>query len=111
MVRRYRREICLRSDALYRVESYSGVKHDLKKLDKRLRELILERDYSIIAEDPYCASPLSHQLKGLWSYHVNYHGSEYRIVCEIDSDTETVLVIMIGSREGFYTALRRRVKG
>jgi len=51
------------------------------------------------------------EFGGLWSYHVSYHGGEYRIVYEIYPQDGIVLVIMIGSREGFYKALRRRVKG
>jgi addiction module RelE/StbE family toxin len=101
----------LQSSGPYRIETYSGIKRDLKKLDKRLQEQILEEHYPAIETDPYQAYPLSHEFKGLWSYHLSYRGSEYRIVYEIYPQDRVVLVIMIRSREGFYKGLRRRIKG
>lgn len=101
----------MKNNRLYRIETYSRVKRDLKQLDKKLQEYILKECYPKIEEDPYQAYSLSYQFKGLWSYHISYRGSEYRIVYEIYPQDDLVLVIMIGSREGFYKALRRRVKG
>jgi len=99
------------SNSLYKIETYSGVKRDLRRLDKRVQEQILEKHYSNIESDPYQAYQLSHEFGGLWSYHVSYHGGQYRIVYEIYPQDGIILVIMIGPREGFYKALRRRVKG
>jgi addiction module RelE/StbE family toxin len=101
----------LQSNSPYRIATYSGVKRDLKRLDKKLQEQILEKHYPTIEADPRQAHPLSHEFKGLWSYHISYRGSEYRIVYEIYPQDEVVLVIMIGEREGFYKALRRRIRG
>ncbi|MEA3355989.1 MAG: type II toxin-antitoxin system mRNA interferase toxin, RelE/StbE family [Candidatus Bipolaricaulota bacterium] len=101
----------MQGNGLYRIETYSRVKRDLKRLDKRLQEQILEEHYPNIEADPYRAYSLSHEFKGLWSYHISYRRSNYRIVYEIYPQDRIVLVIMIGSREGFYKALRRRIKG
>ena len=101
----------MRSNSPYKIETYSGVKRDLRRLDKRVQEQVLEKHYSNIEADPHQAYPLSHEFGGLRSDHVNYHGGEYRIVYEIYPQDGIVLVIMIGPREGFYKALRRRVKG
>lgn len=99
------------SDNSFRIETYSRVKHDFKRLDKTLQTQILQEHYPHIALDPYQADPLSYNFKGLWSYHINYQGRAYRIVYEIYPEQAVVLVIMIGSREGFYEALRRRIQG
>ena len=84
----------------YRIATYSRVKRDLKGLDKKLQEQILEEHYPNIESEPYQACPLSHELKGLWSYHLSYRGSEYRIVYEIYPQDRVVLVIMIGKGKG-----------
>ena len=52
----------MQSNSPYRIETYSGVKRDLKKLDKRVQEQILEKHYSNIEADPYQAYPLSHEF-------------------------------------------------
>ena len=41
---------------------------------------------------------------------INYKETQYRIVYEIYPENQIILVIMIGTREGFYQALRRRVR-
>lgn len=94
----------MQSNGTYRIETYSRVKRDLKGLDKKLQEqiLILEEHYPAIETDPYQAYSLSHEFKGLWSYHISYRGSEYRIVYEIYPQDRVVLVIK---------ALRRRIEG
>ena len=94
----------------YQLRFSSAVKKDLKKLDKPLQKEIDEVHFPTIEQDPFKAYPLSHEFKGLWSYHISYKGSQYRIVYEIYPKDKVVLVIMIGSRGGFYEALRRRLR-
>ncbi len=94
---------------MYTIKASSAVKKDLKRLDKKLQEEIEKVHFPSIEQDPFKAYPLSHQFKGLWSYHISYKGSQYRIVYEIRSEEKVVLVIMIGPRGEFYEALRRRI--
>jgi len=94
----------------YQLRFSSAVKKDLKKLDKALQEELDEVHFPNIKQDPFQAYPLSHEFKGLWSYHISYKGGQYRIVYEIYPEDKVVLVIMIGPRGGFYEALRRRVR-
>ena len=94
----------------YTVKFASAVKSDVRKLDKQLQRIIKEEHLANIERDPFGAIPLLYEFKGLWSYHFNYKGTQYRIIYEIYSEAQIALVIMIGSREGFYEALRRRVK-
>ena len=95
---------------MYRIESATAVKSDIRKLDKQLQKVIKEKHFANIEREPFNAVPLSHEFKGLWSYHFNYKGTQYRIVYEIYPENQIILVIMIGTREGFYQALRRRVR-
>lgn len=94
---------------MYRIESISAVKRDIRKLDKQLQSIIKEKYFTAIEKDPFKAVPLSHEFNGLWSYHVRYKGTQYRIVYEIYPEDQIVLLIMIGPRETFYQGLSRRI--
>lgn len=95
---------------MYKIETYSAVKKDIKKLDKKLKKEIKEKYFTDIEKDPFKATPLSYEFKGLWSYHFSYKGTQYRIVYEIYPKKSVVLIIMIRTREEFYETLKRRIK-
>jgi mRNA-degrading endonuclease RelE of RelBE toxin-antitoxin system len=95
---------------VYTVKFASVVKSDVRKLDKQLQRIINEEHLTSIEKDPFKAVPLLYGFKGLWSYHFNYKGTQYRIIYEIYPEDKIVLVIMIRSRERLYEALRRRIK-
>ena len=95
---------------MYTVKFASVVKSDVRKLDKQLQRIIKEEHLTSIEKDPFKAVPLLYEFKGLWSYHSNYKGTQYRIIYEIYPEDKIVLVIMIRSRERLYEALRRRIK-
>ncbi len=94
---------------MYQLAFHKAVKKDVRKLERPLLVQLQTVHLAEIKQDPYQAEPLSYDLKGLWSYHFSYKGAPYRIVYEISPAERLVLVIMIGPREGFYEALRRRV--
>lgn len=95
---------------MYTVKFASVVKSDVRKLDKQLQRIIKEEHVTSIEKDPFKAVPLLYEFKGLWSYHFNYKGTQYRIIYEIYPEDKIVLVIMIRNRERLYEALRRRIK-
>ncbi|MBU0701252.1 type II toxin-antitoxin system RelE/ParE family toxin [bacterium] len=94
---------------MYTITSLAAVKKDIKGLDRKLIEKIKTEEFPKIEKEPYGGEPLSYEFKGLWSYHFSCQGTEYRIVYEIYPEKKIVLVIMIGKRERFYEALKRRV--
>ena len=95
---------------MYTAKFATAVRTDVRKLDKQLQRIIKEEHLTSIEGDPFKAARLLYEFKGLWSYHFNYKGTQYRIVYEIYPEAQIVLVIMIGSRERFYEALGRRIK-
>ena len=95
---------------MYTIRFASAVKKYIRKLDKPLQSSIVDTCLPDIEQDPFTAIPLLQQFKGLWSYHLNYKGTHYRIVYEIIDEDRVVLVIMIGSREFFYQSLKHRLK-
>jgi len=74
---------------------------DLKQLDKPVQKRILKylRERIATGENPRrFGGPLGHDLTGLWRYRVG----DYRIVCQIEEQTISVLVIHIGHRKNVY---------
>jgi len=96
---------------MYALTSLKVVKRDIKKLDRKLQEIIKNEHFPKIKKNPYTGDPLFYEFKGLRSYHFSYQGTEYRIVYEIYQANNTILVIMIGKREKFYETLKRRISG
>ncbi|MFH1563177.1 MAG: type II toxin-antitoxin system RelE/ParE family toxin [Nitrospirota bacterium] len=94
---------------MYIITSLNAVKRDIKGLDKKLIEEIKTEEFPKIEKEPYKGEPLLCEFKGLWSHHFSCQGTEYRIVYEIYPGKKIVLVIMIGKRQRFYEALKRRV--
>ena len=94
----------------YALRFATAVRGDVRGLDKQLRGIIAEEHLASIERDPLQAGPLLHEFRGLRSYHFSYKGTQYRIIYEVYPQEHIVLVIMIGSREGLYEALRRRLK-
>ena len=94
---------------MYEIKTPSSVKKDIKKLDKPVQKELRDKHFPDIEENPFDAEPLRGNLKGLWAYHFSHGSTQYRIVYEILQDERVVMLIMVGSRGGFYEALRRRL--
>ena len=73
----------------------------LRKLNPNIQDRITDYLRTRIAteEDPRrFGKALTGDLKGLWRYRVD----DYRIVCLIDNDILTVLIVKIGHRRYIY---------
>ena len=74
---------------------------DIKKLDIQTRNSIIDYMYNRISklEYPSCfGKQLTGQWKGFWRYRVD----KYRIVCDIQDEVLTILVVKIGKRDKIY---------
>ncbi len=86
----------------------------LKKLkDKNLKKLY-DDAVKEICNDPTIGEPKHGDLEGVLGYDIYYNKINYELaytveerVNEASGDTETVIVIMAGSRENFYDQLKR----
>ena len=86
----------------------------LKKLkDKRLKNLYEEaiRD---ICRDPTVGDPKHGDLEGVLGYDIYYNKTNYELAYTVEvrinedtGETETVVIIMAGTRENFYDELKR----
>ena len=86
----------------------------LKKLkDKRLKKLYQDAIDDICA-DPSVGDPKHGDLEGFLGYDIYYNKINYELAYTIEErviegtdETETVVVIMAGTRENFYDQLKR----
>ena len=86
---------------IWRVEFDAGAEKDLRKLDKTARQNIFHYLETRIAtnEDPRrFGKALKGNLRGLWRYRVE----DFRIICRIEDEVLSVLVITIGHRRDIY---------
>ena len=83
------------------VEFDDAATKELQKLDRQAQQEILRyfRERIATNEDPRrFGKPLSHDLTGLWRYRVR----NYRMICNIEDDKLTVLVVRAGHRKHIY---------
>jgi hypothetical protein len=52
---------------MYKIESVSAVKSDVRKLDKQLQRIIKEEHFANIEKDPFKATSLSYEFKVVYS--------------------------------------------
>lgn len=74
---------------------------EIKKLDKPVRRRIVNylKERIAPAEDPrQYGKALTNELKGLWRYRVGH----YRIICQIEDEEVTVLILRAGHRRHIY---------
>lgn len=84
------------------IEFDDKARKELRKLDKTSQKDILKylRDKIATAESPRrFGKPLQSNLAGLWRYRVKDH----RIICNIEDEVLTVLVVRVGHRRKIYT--------
>ena len=83
------------------VEFDDAATKELRKLDRQAQQEILRyfRERIATNEDPRrFGKPLSHDLTSLWRYRVR----NYRMICNIEDDKLTVLVVRAGHRKHIY---------
>lgn len=85
----------------WKIKLDDSAKKDLKKLDFQAQNLIIKYLHNKILKLPYPAqlgAALRGLKKGLWRYRVN----KYRIICRIQNDILTILVLKVAKRDVVY---------
>ncbi len=83
------------------VEFDDAALKELRKLDRQAQQEILRylRERIAVDEDPRrFGKALSRELAGLWRYRIQ----NYRIICNIEDQKLTVLVVRVGHRKDVY---------
>lgn len=85
----------------WRIEFLATAKRELKKLDNRWQQAILDylEDEIVSLENPRSrGKSLVGDKQGLWRYRV----ADYRIICEIRDSELLIVAITIGHRKNVY---------
>lgn len=83
------------------IEFDDRARKELRKLDKASQKEILKylRDKIAASDNPRrFGKALQSNLAGLWRYRIR----DYRIICNIEDDVLTVLVVRVGHRKKIY---------
>lgn len=85
----------------WKIEITRGAEKQIKKLDRTAQTVILRflRERLQPAENPrQWGKPLHGEKGGLWRYRVG----DYRLICDIQDEKITVLVLRVGHRKDVY---------
>jgi mRNA interferase RelE/StbE len=88
-------------DLVWTIEISRTAEKQIKKLDRVAQALIVRflRERLTPAEDPrQWGRPLHGEKQGLWRYRVG----DYRLICDIQDQKVTVLVLEVGHRKDVY---------
>jgi mRNA interferase RelE/StbE len=85
----------------WRVEISRAAEKQITRLNRNTQRLILRflRERVAVAENPRrWGKPLHGEKRDLWRYRVG----DYRLICDIQDEKITVLVLVIGHRKDVY---------
>jgi mRNA interferase RelE/StbE len=86
---------------IFKVEYTGEAVKTLKKLDNSIRSILIawiEKNL-VDCENPRIkGSPLQANHKGKWRYRIG----DYRLICNINDNTVTILILSIGHRSEIY---------
>lgn len=80
----------------YRIVFKSSVVRDLKRLDKRMAEMVLRQLKETLGQNPNAGEPLAGEFKGLHKLRVG----DYRVVYAKTSDA--LVILRVGHRSKVY---------
>ncbi len=86
---------------IWKVEWDDRARKELRKLDRQIQKKILEYMRKHICgglNSRRFGKNLSYDKEGLWRYRIG----DYRIICNINDETITVLVLVVGHRKEIY---------
>ncbi|MFN4218187.1 MAG: type II toxin-antitoxin system RelE family toxin [Candidatus Bipolaricaulia bacterium] len=87
----------------------NAVQKDLRRLPPQLQEELLFQHFPSIQADPHKAPFLKGKFRKMRKYALSSGGTEYRVVYRVVEKGKAVVLIMVGSREGFYERLEQRI--
>jgi mRNA interferase RelE/StbE len=85
----------------WRIEISRTAEKRIQKLDRKSQQSIVDflRERVMSAADPrQFGKPLHGDKKGLWRYRVG----DYRLICDIQDQRVTVLLLALGHRKEIY---------
>lgn len=96
-------------ETAYKLIVPNAVQKDLRRLPPQLQEELLFQHLPAIQRTPHKAPFLAGEFRGMRKYALSFGGTEYRITYRVMETAKAVVLIMVGSREGYYERLRQRI--
>lgn len=95
------------TDIIYEIDLKSAAIEDLKKLDKSLASIIIEKiEKHLIKEPKLIGKSLKGELKGYWKYRVK---GDYRVGYKIIDNECKILILIVGHRKEVYERFKKLV--
>ncbi len=95
--------------SIYSIKVPHSVQKDVRKLHRRAQDE-LAKHLTLLASNPQSGESLHGALGAYWKYAFSLEGIEYRIVYQVLTEEQVIVLVMIGSRENSYQKLRHRLK-
>jgi mRNA-degrading endonuclease RelE of RelBE toxin-antitoxin system len=79
-----------------------------KKLKEKPLKILFRQAINEILIDPYVGEAKVGDLSGVFCYDIYYNNTNYELAYTfVEADDEVIVIIMAGTRENFYTELKR----
>jgi len=96
---------------MYEIRFTGAAEKYLKKVKEKGLKQALQVALEEICSDPYIGELKTGDLAGVYCYDVYYSKTNYEIAYRIyEEDGQLIVVILAGTRENFYAALKRYMK-
>ncbi len=83
----------------------------LKKLKEKPLRDIFQKTVDEILIDPYIGEAKSGDLSGIYCCDIYYNKTNYELAYTlVETPTETIVIVLAGTRENFYEELKRYTK-
>ncbi|WNE41644.1 MAG: Toxin RelG [Mycoplasmataceae bacterium] len=95
------------TNKIYEIDLKSTAIDDLKRLDKHLSGIIVEKIEKHLAVEPQLVGkPLKGDLKGYWKYRIK---GDYRVGYKISKDETLIIILIVGHRKEVYERFKKLV--
>src|SRR5579859_206350 len=91
---------------VYELYTTSSGEAALKKLSDDVKRQLLQ-ELQVLKTAPRTGQQLEGEFRHLYSFHVKYAGTDYRVAYEVDEKAHAIIIRYAASRENFYKKLRR----
>lgn len=96
---------------MYELRFLAPAEKYFKKIKEKALQEVYKKAFADLSSDPYCGTQKKGDLAGVWSYDVYYKKNNYEIAYRIYTEpNKIVVVILAGTRENFYTELKRYMR-
>ena len=83
----------------------------IKKLKDKKLKLLYQEAVNRICEDPTVGEVRTGDLSGVYGYDIYYNKTNYELAYTVEyQEDKIIVVIMAGTRENFYSELKRYMK-